>query len=174
MLHRWSCNWSATAVNCLCAATHLGELSFSVIRPPDNRYCYSQRADDGLINHSRLAGDSYQEERCGRYRDKKRREETRAGKLASRGLDPWLEPVRERTKGAEKRERHGTRRKKGEAWDPQKFSSQNEGLIADAISLGTLRCRTASHVHINTRVRMFVCTCVCRCNPRPPTCQPAR
>lgn len=57
--------------------------------------------------------------------------------------------------------------------DPQKFSSQNEGLIADAISPRTLRRRTA-HTHTDTRIHVVHVHSVrvYECSPRPLRARP--
>lgn len=131
------------------------------------------RVNDRFINHlrSRLASDSYRGDAgiAARSGEKKRGDlrVKRARSLARTG------PSFRADKGGE-RER---------SRDPQKFSSQNEGLIAGAISPRTLRCRAALHIHS----RLYVCVRICitytytcarmyadRCSPRPPTCQPAR
>lgn len=95
--------------------------------------------------------------------------EKKRGDLASKGLDPWLELV----------QALGPTKEARELGDPQKFSSQNEGLIAGAISPRTLRCRAALHTHVSVYVCVYVlhvCELVYvdRCSSRHPTCQPAR
>lgn len=73
--------------------------------------------------------------------------------LRQKASIPRLEPVQAfgRTKGCERSE--GRR----ESRHPQKFSSQNEGLIAGAISLRTLRCRVALNIYTYVHVCVRVC-----------------
>lgn len=82
-------------------------------------------------------------------------DEKKRGDLASKGFDPCLEPVQAfgRTKDTRRAKERGSRH-------PQKFSSQNEGLIAGAISLRTLRCRVALNIHTRLCTCMHVCVCV--------------
>lgn len=89
--------------------------------------------------------------------------EKKHGDLASKGLDPWLESVQALgpTKEAQGGWEVGGGGGGGRSRDPQKFSSQNEGLIAGAISLRTLRCRAALHTHSRLCARARTCvTCV--------------
>lgn len=95
---------------------------------------------------------------CGQKQREKKR-----GDLASKGFDPCPEPVQ--AFGRTKDSRGAKERGSGH---PQKFTSQNEGLIAGAISLRTLRCRVALNIHTYIRLCtcMRACVYVCMCNPR--------